>query len=291
MLAFLPNARAALSHIRRAPATFFVGGAILFLYFGVAVSAQFWAPFSYSQIGTGLPLSGPSLKHFFGVDQLGRDVFSRVVLGTDKVLFLAFTSTFVAMVMGGGMGLLSGFIGGWFDTVFSRVIDLGISIPILVFALLVVAAAGTDLSGSLFFLVFVVALVYFPRIARMARAVAIDWAVPDVMGRAHARGEAVWYMVWRELLPNAAGVLLVEFGVRAGWAPVLVGTLGFLGFGVRPPLPEWGLMISENRIAMVSSPSVVLAPMIALTGLVIGLNFFTDGLARLLGRASSRGAL
>ncbi len=98
-------------------------------------------------------------------------------------------------------------------------------------------------------------------------------------------------MVWRELLPNAAGVLLVEFGVRAGWAPVLVGTLGFLGFGVRPPLPEWGLMISENRIAMVSSPSVVLAPMIALTGLVIGLNFFTDGLARLLGRASSRGAL
>ena len=125
----------------------------------------------------------------------------------------------------------------------------------------------------------------------MARAVAIDLAVRDFIVIAHARGESVWYMVWRELLPNAAGVLLVEFGVRAGWAPVLVGTLGFLGFGVRPPLPEWGLMISENRIAMVSSPSVVLAPMIALTGLVIGLNFFTDGLARLLGRASSRGAL
>jgi peptide/nickel transport system permease protein len=95
--------------------------------------------------------------------------------------------------------------------------------------------------------------------------------------------------VWREFAPNATGVLLVEFGVRAGWAPILIGTLGFLGFGVRPPMPEWGVMISENRNAIAVAPVVVLAPMVALSGLVIGLNFFTDGLARVLGRSGQHG--
>lgn len=282
-------ARAA--RIRRLPATLWIGGIILSIYIFVALTAQFWAPYTYSQVGTGIPLSSPSPKHLFGVDQLGRDVFSRVVLGTDEELFLALTSTLIAMLIGGGLGLLSGFVGGWFDEVFARIIDLFISIPILIFALLVITAAGTDLSGSLFLLVVVVALVYLPRIARMARAVAIDLATRDFVTIAHARGESVWSMVWREFAPNATGVLLVEFGVRAGWAPILIGTLGFLGFGVRPPTPEWGLMISENRSAIVASPSVVLAPILALSFLVIGLNFFTDGLARVLGRSAQRGPL
>ena len=97
-------------------------------------------------------------------------------------------------------------------------------------------------------------------------------------------------MVWREFAPNATGVLLVEFGVRAGWAPVLIGTLGFLGFGVRPPTPEWGLMISETRLAIFSAPIIVFAPMLALSFLVVGLNFFTDGLAG-VGRSTQRGPI
>ena len=277
--------------IQRLPPTLTIGGAILLVYFLVGFTARFWAPYDYAEIGTGIPFSQSSPQHPFGVDQLSRDVFSRVVLGTDKELFLSLTSTFIAMVVGGGLGLLSGLVGGWFDEIVTRLIDLFISIPILIFALLVITAAGPELSGSLILLVIVVALVYLPRIARMARAAAIDLATRDFITIARARGESMWSIVWREFAPNATGVLLVEFGVRAGWAPVLIGTLGFLGFGVRPPTPEWGLMISENRNAIVAAPVVVLAPMLALSFLVIGLNFFTDGLARVLGRSAPRSPL
>jgi len=277
--------------IQRLPPTLTIGGAILLVYFLVGFTARFWAPYDYAEIGTGIPFSQSSPQHPFGVDQLSRDVFSRVMLGTDKELFLSLTSTFIAMVLGGGLGLLSGFVGGWFDEIVTRLIDLFISIPILIFALLVITAAGPELSGSLILLVIVVALVYLPRIARMARAAAIDLATRDFITIARARGESMWSIVWREFAPNATGVLLVEFGVRAGWAPVLIGTLGFLGFGVRPPTPEWGLMISENRNAIVAAPVVVLAPMLALSFLVIGLNFFTDGLARVLGRSARRSPL
>jgi peptide/nickel transport system permease protein len=277
--------------IRALPPTLLVGCAILAVYVLVALTARFWAPYSYEEIGTGIPLSPPTLHHFFGVDQLGRDVFSRVTLGTDKELLLALTSTFIAMALGGGLGLVSGLVGGWVDELVTRLIDLVISIPILILALLIITAAGPELSGSLVLLMIVVALVYLPRITRMARAVAIDLKARDFVTIARARGESVWSIVWREFTPNATGVLLVEFGVRAGWAPVLIGTLGFLGFGVRPPLPEWGVMISENRNTIAAAPIVVLAPMMALSGLVIGLNFFTDGLARARGRSAQRGLI
>jgi len=287
----LVGLRTRAQRIRHLPPTLLAGGAILAVYVLVAITARWWAPYGYAEISTGIPFSQSSPQHLFGVDQLGRDVFSRVVLGTDKELSLALISTFAAMVLGGGLGLLSGFVGGWFDETVTRLIDLFISIPILIFALLVITAAGPELSGSLVLLVIVVAMVYLPRIARMARAVAIDLTTRDFVTIARARGESLWSIVWREVAPNASGVLLVEFGVRAGWAPVLIGTLGFLGFGVRPPTPEWGVMISENRDAIAVAPVVVLAPMLALSLLVIGLNFFTDGLARVLGRSTSRGPL
>ena len=221
-----------IARLRRAPPTLIIGSLILIFYFAVAITARFWAPYSFSQTGTGIPLSPASAQHPFGVDQLGRDVFSRVVLGTDIELFLALASTFLAMLIGGGLGLVSGLVGGRVDEILNRFFDLFISIPILIFALLVITAAGPELSGSLGLLVLVVAIVYIPRIARMARAVAIDLATRDFVKVARARGESVGSMVWREFTPNATGVLLVEFGVRAGWAPVLIGTLGFLGFGV-----------------------------------------------------------
>jgi peptide/nickel transport system permease protein len=137
-------------------------------------------------------------------------------------------------------------------------------------------------------LIGVVVLVYTPRIARMARSVAVDLVTRDYVTVARARGESVPSIVWRELTPNAAGVLLVEFGVRAGYAPILISSLGFLGFGARPPSPEWGLMISENRAALVTAPMTVLAPSAALALLVISLNLVTDGIARALGRSAER---
>jgi peptide/nickel transport system permease protein len=274
--------------LRRFPLGARVAGLILLAYVLIAITGPLWTPYDPYEAGTGLPFSDASSSHLFGTDILGRDVFSRVVYGTRDVLYLALTSTFIATVIGGLIGLASGLIGGWVDELLMRLFETIISIPLLVLALLAIAAAGPQASGSALLLIGVVVLVYAPRIARMARAVAVDLVTRDFVTVARARGESVRSIVWRELTPNAAGVLLVEFGVRAGYAPILISSLGFLGFGARPPSPEWGLMISENRAALFSAPFTVLAPSVTLAVLVISLNLVTDGIARALGRSVER---
>lgn len=264
--------------------SFRLGAVVLFLHLLVAATGPLWAPFGFAQMGAGIPLSGMSLEHPFGVDQLGRDVFSRVVHGSHIVILLSLSATALGLVIGAIIGLLSGYVGGLFDDLLQRLLEAIISIPFLVLALIAIASAGAELSGNPVLVVFVVALVYAPRIARMARAAAIDIATRDFVTVARLRGESAWSVMRRELLPNATGVLLVEFALRAGYAPVLIGSLGFLGFGLRPPTPEWGLMISENRALLIVSPVTVLGPGLALASLVVGLNLFTEGLARILGR-------
>jgi peptide/nickel transport system permease protein len=269
---------------RQTPQSFRIGLVILLLHLIIAAAGPFWAPYGFSQMGTGIPLSGMTWKHPFGVDQLGRDVFSRVVHGAHIVILLSLSGTALGLVVGAILGLLSGYIGGWFDNALQRVLEALISIPFLVLALIAIASAGPQLSGNPVLVVAVVALVYAPRIARMARAAAIDIATRDYVTMARLRGESAWSVMRRELLPNATSVLLVEFALRAGYAPVLIGSLGFLGFGLRPPTPEWGLMISENRALIIITPITVLGPGLALASLVVGLNLFTEGLARILGR-------
>jgi peptide/nickel transport system permease protein len=255
----------------------------------VAVFGPFLVPYGYSEMRTGIPLAGMSFEHPFGVDQLGRDVFSRVVHGAHIVILLSLSGTALGLVLGSIVGLLSGYVGGWIDNVIQRLLETLISIPFLVLALLAMASAGPELAGNPVLVILVVALVYFPRIARMARSAAIDIATRDFVTIAKLRGETAWSVMRRELLPNATSVLLVEFALRAGYAPVLIGSLGFLGFGVKPPTPEWGLMISENRALLIISPITVLGPGLALASLVVGLNLFTEGLARILGRTVKLG--
>ena len=266
------------------PQSFRIGLVILLVHLVVAVTGPLWAPYGFSQMGTGIPLSGMSWAHPFGIDQLGRDVFSRVVHGSHIVILLSLSGTAIGLLVGAVMGLLSGYLGGWFDNLLQRLLESLISIPFLVLALIAIASAGPELSGNPILVVLVVALVYAPRIARIARAAAMDIATRDFVTVARLRGESAWSVMRRELLPNATGVLLVEFALRAGYAPVLVGSLGFLGFGLRPPTPEWGLMISENRALIIITPITVLGPGLALASLVVGLNLFTEGLARILGR-------
>ena len=269
---------------RRAPRSFQIGSIVLALHVILAATGPFWAPYGLAQMGTGAPLAGMSWAHPFGVDQLGRDIFSRVIHGGHIVMLLSLSGTFLGLVIGSAIGLLSGYVRGWFDEVLQRLLEAIISIPFLVLALIAIAAAGPELSGNPVLVVLVVALVYAPRIARMARAAALDIVTRDFVTIARLRGESAWSVVRRELLPNATGVLLVEFALRAGYAPVLIGSLGFLGFGMWPPTPEWGLMISENRALIIVSPITVLGPGLTLASLVVGLNLFTEGLARILGR-------
>ncbi len=273
---------------RSLPPTLLAGGFVLVLFFLVAVTAPLWEPHDPTRAGDALPYLPVSGAHLFGTDVLGRDVFSRVAEGTREVLFLSLVSTALSVLVGGAIGLVSGYVRGWVDELLMRIFETIISIPLLVLALLAMAAAGPELSGNSWLLIGVVVLVYAPRIARMARTVAIELVTRDFVAVARARGESVWSITRRELAPNATGVLLVEFGVRAGYAPILISSLGFLGFGARPPSSQWGLMISENRDAIVTAPVTVLAPSMALALLVISLNLFTDGLARYLGRSAVR---
>jgi peptide/nickel transport system permease protein len=269
---------------RSFPMSLRIGAIILLIHFVIAATGPFWIPYSPAQIGTGPPLSGMSWKHPFGVDQLGRDVFSRAIYGGHIVILLSLSGTLLGTAIGAIVGLMSGYIGGWVDEGLQRVLEAMISIPFLVLALIAIVAAGPAFSGNPILLVLVIALIYAPRIARMARAAALDIVTRDFVTVARLRGESAWSVMRRELLPNATSVLLVEFALRAGYAPVLIGSLGFLGFGVRPPTPEWGLIMSENRSLITFSPITVIGPGLLLASLVVGLNLFTEGLARILGR-------
>lgn len=280
--------RKAWAYLRTLPTSLIIGSLILIVYVLVAIFADQIAPYTYNKIATGPPFSQPSPEHLLGTDQLGRDVFSRVVYGTRYVLVLSLAGTALGLIMGGLLGLISGYVGGWFDETVMRISEVFISIPFIVLGLVVIASAGPELSGNTLLLIGVIAIVYAPRSARMARAVAMEISTRDFITVARLRGEKSWSIAMRELLPMATGTLLVEFAVRAGYAPVLIGSLGFLGFGAKPPIPEWGLMISENRSALTIAPWAVLGPGIALALLVVGLNFCTEGLARIVGRSVQR---
>jgi peptide/nickel transport system permease protein len=236
----------------------------------------------------GVPLSGASLAHPFGLDQLGRDVFSRALHGARIVVGLSLAGTLAGFLPGALLGLVSGTKGGLFDAVAMRLCEVAISVPLLVLALLVIALSDVGDGGTALLIVAVIGFVYAPRIARIARASAQEVAARDYVTAARLRGEGSLRIALREVAPNAAGILLVEFALRAAYAPVLVASLGFLSFGLEPPTPEWGLIIAENRPLLLLTPATVIGPGLLLASLVIGINLATEGTARLIGRSVTR---
>ena len=262
---------------------FKIGFIILSIHLIVAISGPFWAPFHYAQMGAGKPLLGMNWINFFGTDHLGRDVFSRVVHGSYMVISLSIFGTMIGLFIGSFTGLISAYIGGWLDEVVQRFNEALISIPFLVLGLLAILVAGPELSGEPILMALAVALVYMPRISRISRSAALDIIMSDYVVAARLRGESAISIIWREVLPNISGTMLVEFAIRAGFAPILIGSFGFLGFGIRPPFPEWGSMINDYRPFIFISPITVIGPALALSSLVVSLNLFTEGLARLLG--------
>lgn len=264
----------------RLSASGWIGAAIIAAYVVVALTGSLWAPYDAARILTGAPFEGASAQHLFGTDNLGRDVFSRVVLGTQPVLVMTFAATLLAMVAGGLIGVVLGYLRNWVDEIGMRIVDILISIPTLVLALLIISAVG----NSLWLVVVTVAFLFAPRVARVARAATLGVVGNDYIGAALARGESTLSICLREILPNITGILLVEFAIRSAFAIIFIGSLGFLGFGAPPPTPEWGLMINEARANAVNSLWPVLAPAFAMAVLVIGINLFADGLARLMDR-------
>lgn len=257
-----------------------VAGGVLVLHLFVALTGPLWAPFSSTQVLVGTPLSPPSTDFLMGTDRLGRDVFSRVVYGSRAVMALSLSATALGVIIGSTLGILLGYIRGWLDEFIMRIVDIVISIPPLILALLVIGSLGS----SPLLLVLTVGLIYAPRVARVVRAATLEVVTEDFITIARARGESAISIAMRELLPNVLSTIFVEFAIRSGYAVIFIGGLGFLGFGASPPTPEWGLMINEGRDDIYAAWWPVLAPAFGIASLVVALNLFTDALARRTGQ-------
>jgi len=209
-----------------------------------------------------------------GTDNLGRDVLSRLIWGSRTVLLLAPTSVLLGLLIGAPLGLISGYRGGTIDTVIMRIGDILLSFPTLLIYILIIATYGS----SAVIVVISVAIGVVPSITRIVRSLVMDESTKDYVSAARLRGEKLWYILFREILPNTSGPIIVDACIRVGYAVMAVGSLGFLGLGIPPPTPDWGGMINEGRQWIFMQPWTVLTPAIALSSLVIGLNMIADGI-------------
>lgn len=222
--------------------------------------------------------AAPSLQHPMGTDDLGRDVFSRVVLGTQISLYVGFVSISAAMIMGTTIGVVAGYYQGLIDESLMRMMDAMMSFPPILLALTIVAVMEPSLNNVIIALAFV----YTPFIARVARSAALSVRNESYIEAAVARGESDTYIIFREVLPNCVGPLLVQGSINIAFTMLLEASLSFLGLGVQPPRPSWGLMINSGWSYMGDAPWIVLFPAAAIAVAVIGFNLLGDGLRDVL---------
>ena len=212
-----------------------------------------------------------------GADSLGRDVLSRLMAGGSGILALAAIATIMGVLAGAIMGIAAGYLKGAFDELVMRVLDVAMAFPQTILALLFVSIVGP----APWLIALMVGVIHAPQVARVARAASLKLADADFVLFAETTGASSWKIMTREILPNIVDPLLIELGLRFTYSIALIAGLSFLGFGQQPPIPDWGLMINENRIGMAQNPWAVLAPIALIAVLTIGMNLFTDGISRL----------
>ena len=236
-----------------------------------AIFAPWLAPYGQSEIVGDVwePLFG---EFFFGTDQIGRDMLSMLIYGARNMIALALLTTACAFGLGSLMGFLAATVGGWVDQVLSRFVDVVISIPTLIFALIVLSSTGT----SILALVTVIAIIYAMPVYRIARAVAMDIEVMDYVEAARLRGEGLWWIMRKEILPNALTPLAAEFGLRFCFVFLLISGLSFLGLGLQPPLADWGAMVRDNGGGIAWGFMHPLVPATCIALLTIGINLIVD---------------
>ncbi|MFO1055734.1 MAG: ABC transporter permease [Dongiaceae bacterium] len=269
--------------LRRLPPGAWLAAVLLLAYVAVAAAAPVISPYSPTQIFVGAPFQPPDGSFWLGTDNLGRDVLSRVLQGSRTILLTAGGAAALSAILGGLIGMLLGSIGGAADEIVMRALEIVMSIPSIIFALLIVGIVGS--SGPL--IAVTVGLLAVPNVTRVVRAATQAIAAEEFIAAARARGETRLSIVLREILPNVAGTLVVEFSIRTGYAILFIGGLGFLGFGAAPPTPDWGLMVNEGRGTIDASIWPVAAPAACMAVLVTAVNLFTDGIIRLLGPAEA----
>jgi peptide/nickel transport system permease protein len=273
-----------LARLIRRPLTL-LGLVIVLLHLGVAAAAPWITPHDPLRL-LDAPLEPPTADYWLGTDELGRDFFSRLLLGGQIAIVASAAAGLIAALGGGLIGLAAAYHRGLLDDVVSRFVEMKLSIP----AILLVSLFVTGFGQSLAVLIVVMGSIYMMGVIRTSRAMGITLMELGYVKAAKLRGESAGAIILRELLPNVADLLTVEFALRTSSALLLVSALSFLGLGVSPPTPDWGLMIQSGLQSIRSEPWLILAPALCISTLVIGINFATEGVADLLGLEAARGA-
>lgn len=255
-----------------------LGSSIVLLFVLVALLGPAIAPYGVNEQIAADARQAPSARHWFGTDHLGRDVFSRLALGAREILLLAGVGTALSVISGTSLGLLSGYLSGWVDEVLMRLFDSLLAIPALLLALLLLGTLGPSTYGVLI----VIAIVYTPIVARVVRSVVLAVRPKGFVEIARLQGESLGWILFREILPSTLPALAVEAALRFSYAIFLIASLGFLGIGVQPPNPNWGLMVNEARVHVFQTPWALYVPAAAISVVVIGVNLLADGLRRAL---------
>ncbi len=263
--------------IKRYPATL-IGFFIVGFFLLMALIGPWVAPYGFSDQDLSERLKPPSREHLLGTDQFGRDVLSRVIVGSRDVYMVAGSGAMLAVVFGLTVGLIAGYFGGIIDEILMRLIDVLLAIPPLLLAMIVLFSLGSSRLN----VIIVVGFLYIPMVSRVVRSVVLDLKTRQFVEAAKLRGENHLYIMFREIFPNVLPPLAVEASMRFSYAIFLVASLGFLGLGVQPPSPDWGLMIGEARNFFSVAQWSLLAPAGAVIILVVGVAFMSDGLRRML---------
>jgi peptide/nickel transport system permease protein len=278
MAARLTELAAAVIRHRRLPASLVIGGALVLALIAIAALAQWIAPYPYDQMHIRDRFLPPDLRYLAGTDEYGRDVFSRLLFGSQLSLALGVTATLISMGIGVPLGLIAGYRCGVTDEVIMRTLDVMLAFPPIMLVLLILAVTPPSLMKT----AIAIGVLAVAPIARVTRSVTLDLMSGEFIEAARARGERLHYLLMRELLPNVWPVLMVEASLRVVFAVLLGAVLSFLGFGVQPPAADWGLMISNGRAFVDTAPWISLAPGIAMSITVISISLVGDGLREVL---------
>jgi peptide/nickel transport system permease protein len=262
----------------RLPASLIVGGSLVLVLLTIAALAQWIAPYPFDQMHIRDRFLPPNLHYLAGTDEYGRDVFSRLLFGSQLSLALGVTATLISMGIGVPLGLIAGYRRGVTDELIMRTLDVMLAFPPIMLVLLILAVTPPSLLKT----AIAIGVLAVAPIARVTRSVTLDLMSGEFIEAARARGERLPYLLARELLPNIWPVLMVEASLRVVFAVLLGAVLSFLGFGVQPPAADWGLMISNGRAFVDTAPWISLAPGIAMSLTVIGISLVGDGLREVL---------
>ncbi len=257
---------------------FVTGMVVVLFWIFAAVEWRVIAPYDPFAVGPAHPFAPPSWTHWLGTDDLGRDVFSRVLAGAAPVLVVAPSATMLSLLGGTMIGLVAGYYRGLADDVLMRAVDAVMSLPAIIPATLVLALVGRSLEN----VILAIALLFSPLVARTVRAAVLVEREREYVDAARLRGDRTLYIMVFEIMPNILPPIIVEGTVRLGYAVFTAGTLSFLQLGLQPPSPDWGLTVAAERAFVQIAPWTVVSPAMALASLIVGVNLAADGLRRAL---------